>query len=407
MKIFEVSQRYDSERLYDSQNKVDCDDGNEFRRQSLRDSPSSNSYCKTQRYIGDTSELFEVGADDDEEFIPLLDKLFDLEEEKNWEDCFDLSASNAPHFFDQGGNDNTDVNDSSAAPAYLIKAILAGLYELPPPHILKYQLGLGRRVRYDSVVRLESHFLPLEGRSADLERMRLTRQFDTSKAASFYVYRRTLLDCENLNTTLRVVALAEELKSAGLDVSNAGGSWHGPPNFLSQRNLDDTYSRACLALYSFFADSVQQIDPHQNHVLDLEPSNIECWINTSRNGSWNRLHTHEGSAWSAVYYVDAGSPQTTTYGGRLVLKPSPHPREDTHTLDVRERERFFDWRDLDPDWSIVEYVDLDAVPGSMLIFPSWLHHCVLPTVMTESPSHPRISIAFNVNWMPKQKCGRV
>jgi hypothetical protein len=29
-----------------------------------------------------------------------------------------------------------------------MKAILAGLYELPPKHILQYQTGWGRRIRY-------------------------------------------------------------------------------------------------------------------------------------------------------------------------------------------------------------------------------------------------------------------
>jgi hypothetical protein len=33
----------------------------------------------------------------------------------------------------------------------------------------------------------------------------------------------------------------------------------------------------------------------------LSRENIEAWVNVSTAGNWNRLHTHKGSAWSAVY----------------------------------------------------------------------------------------------------------
>ena len=59
---------------------------------------------------------------------------------------------------------------------------------------------------------------------------------------------------------------------------------------------------------------------------------VESWLNVSRNGCWNRLHTHEGAAWSGVYYAAAGSGHTRKYAGKLVLKPTPHPAEDKWPL---------------------------------------------------------------------------
>ena len=73
-------------------------------------------------------------------------------------------------------HDHDDPNDESTTtatallpppqqqpppPSYLLKAILAGLYELPPPHILQYQTGWGRRIRYHEVRHIPTQFQPL------------------------------------------------------------------------------------------------------------------------------------------------------------------------------------------------------------------------------------------------------
>ena len=69
----------------------------------------------------------------------------------------------------------------------------------------------------------------------------------------------------------------------------------------------------------------------------------------------------------------------------------------------------------------VQYVMIPPVPGTMIIFPSYIHHCVLPllqvtkeedennndtihqtnhhTDQRQAQEHTsRISIAFNINW---------
>jgi hypothetical protein len=101
----------------------------------------------------------------------------------------------------------------------------------------------------------------------------------------------------------------------------------------------------------------------------------------SKKGSCkNQLHTHEGSAWSLVYHVDPGDELTQNrYGGRLVLKPTPHPKEMTSELGRLETKRFFNRKTTAQLVGVdcCDYLELDAVRGNVIIFPGWLHHCVL------------------------------
>ena len=48
----------------------------------------------------------------------------------------------------QRDSDST-LNRGCRLPAFIIAALLAGLYELPPDWLLRTQSGLGRLVRYD------------------------------------------------------------------------------------------------------------------------------------------------------------------------------------------------------------------------------------------------------------------
>ena len=43
-----------------------------------------------------------------------------------------------------------------------------------------------------------------------------------------------------------------------------------------------------------------------------------------------------------------------------------------------------------------KYVEVDPVPGLMVLFPSWLLHCVLPFEPAAADDHYRISVAFNI-----------
>jgi uncharacterized protein (TIGR02466 family) len=322
--------------------------------------------------------------------INLFGDLFD-EDDESYQEVEDVEAV------------TVQVNDDpSVAPSYLLTAILGGLYELPPIHILRYQTGWGRRVRYDpeKLVRLKPDFHPIgtlltiDSTTLVLEEMTLRRYTYAEKqqfsCMQFCIYRVQVQSPEKLNQALKDAALEEQRNNPnGMDVSNAGGGWHGRPRFFQHERR----------LYRVCVDVIQEIEKRQTRPtrLQLEPQDIECWVNISKNGSWNRLHTHEGSVWSGVYYVDDGNSPPTHYGGRMLLKPTAHPKEDTYTLSTLEKVRFTHHSsESSMDVSGSEYLEIDPVPGHMIVFPGWLHHCVLPLSHLDCSSL-RISVAFNVN----------
>jgi Putative 2OG-Fe(II) oxygenase len=204
-------------------------------------------------------------------------------------------------------------------------------------------------------------------------------------------------DCDALNEALARAALSEERSGhAGLEVSNAGGAFHGQPHFLA--GSKSSCQKELYNIIRITLECVECLYGSSADELALEADEMETWVNISRHGSWNRLHTHEGSAWSGVYYVQNPALHDDSYSGRLVLKPTTHPLEDTYQLSTREKTRLRPRVGCDlPQIDETAYLDIPPVPGSLILFPGWLHHCVLPSSMEERKG-PRISIAFNVNW---------
>ena len=403
------------------------------------------------------------------------------------------------------------TNNTPLPPSYLMTAILAGLYELPPPHILRYQTGWGRRIRYRQVHHIPTNFENLQYNNngtpdhtgPTIQYMTLQRysQFQfvdqsmrkrATQCHEFNIYRVQLLDCDeshclhdtirHMNEQLRQVAYQELQQDAtGLNVSNAGGTYHGLPNFFRNihvnNNDDPTTARARgdegkLALYHYIRNVMERIEDYESSLqpeqeslgpmssstilsrlcttqLALESQDIECWVNISEtNGSWNRLHTHEGSAYSGVYYVSSSSSSssspttldtiTNDWNGNFIVKPTPHPSEDTYTLSPQEQSRLRCCNDNGPHplpyIDEVQYVMIPPIPGTMILFPSYIHHCVLPLEVAADANekdahhrhhhpHPtnhhhhhsnhdqqqqqqssRISIAFNINWKQLPPC---
>jgi hypothetical protein len=106
-----------------------------------------------------------------------------------------------------------------------------------------------------------------------------------------------------------------------------------------------------------------------------------AWATICRSGAYHAPHSHPDSAWSGVYYVDAG-------------KETPH-RPLSGVLEF-----------LDPRAG-VEAVTAPGDPygepfrvrpqsGLLVIFPSWLYHWVHPY----AGQTPRIAISFNATPAP-------
>jgi uncharacterized protein (TIGR02466 family) len=107
---------------------------------------------------------------------------------------------------------------------------------------------------------------------------------------------------------------------------------------------------------------------------------IEMWANISPPGASNQAHTHPGSLWSAVYYVDDGGDTEAS----LVLHDPNYPLNRMYAPDLQfvsaEGERLPTSQTFAP------------TPGRLIVFPAWLSHAVKPS---KGPGE-RISIAMNV-----------
>lgn len=96
----------------------------------------------------------------------------------------------------------------------------------------------------------------------------------------------------------------------------------------------------------------------------------ECWAHLTRTNGWHAPHTHPGSTWSGIFYVDEGD---TDLGGTTCFI-SPTNFEIKPGLDFFHSE-----------------CRVKPNPGMLIIFPSTLIHYVEPYLGTS----PRITIAFN------------
>jgi len=101
----------------------------------------------------------------------------------------------------------------------------------------------------------------------------------------------------------------------------------------------------------------------------------EAWAVVYRNGGSLRPHTHHDSAWSGVYYVEAGNPggEGTGDAGYLQLLDPRPAAIARHTSEGSHRIR--------------------PAAGRMVAFPGWLPHSVQATAADDTM---RIAIAWNV-----------
>mmetsp|Transcript_14779 Transcript_14779/g.22262 ORF Transcript_14779/g.22262 Transcript_14779/m.22262 type:complete len:451 (-) Transcript_14779:7-1359(-) len=432
----------------------------------------------------------------------------------------------ACYLYSEDENERSVSDSCSRVPSYLLEGLLAGQYYLPPEHILKHQSGWGRRVRYDRLVELDCKWQAVESKHSkrltdakdltapfkSVEYISVDRTFrckysQEDYCGTFRVYRLRLKEHIYRSWTKDLVndALCDSKSSENnINVSNAGG-FHSQPNFF-QKNTEITKEIS----YAVTA-GLQVVEHHDcaiciaNQLDDAAPRinskgitpdncfsycdtrnfeetySAEAWLNVSTHGSWNRLHTHEGAAWSGVYYVhsdpSAACP-TRPYSGDLLLKPSPHTTEQTYelssyefvrlnarkarnaspmksgTLDIPDNEHAHNVSDCIPvvkkyvsektqpctGWNtlpfsdacstesddeveefprsrpnvqtetddsaidpsrVCEYIRLSAEEGTLLFFPSYLHHAVVPLAiqkdLRDSVRGARISLAFNFN----------
>lgn len=181
-------------------------------------------------------------------------------------------------------------------------------------------------------------------------------------------------DSEDLNRDLRALILDAEKRNAGMARSNVKG-WHSTIDFF---DWDDDCARILKKRAETLGIELTRLASAPTGQPRTFQFRTIGWANVLRDGGYNSVHNHPGSVWSGVYYVDRGEPDATSKeNGKLELID---PRSGVNMLYIEKN--VLDGRYL-----------IEAVPGLMLVFPSWLKHMVHPYF----GKGQRISVAFNVS----------
>jgi hypothetical protein len=122
--------------------------------------------------------------------------------------------------------------------------------------------------------------------------------------------------------------------------------------------------------------------------LELQVAIEGMWFQCSREGAFHDVHTHGNCSWSSAYIVQIDEPSKRVahpvYGaanGVTRLYGPPFSALGGAFVDVGNAY-------LQPP-----HVDIEPVPGQLLLFPSWLAHQALPY----NGEKERVIISFNAS----------
>ena len=190
-----------------------------------------------------------------------------------------------------------------------------------------------------------------------------------------------LPEAESLIADLKKIILARAETHPSTSRSNKGGwqsdtamlQWGGEPAVRLITQI--------LHMCARFTRDIGQTDPQQPRF----EWTAEMWANICPPSVGHESHTHPGSLWSVVFYVDdglaEGEPEESA--GQIVLQDPRNPMPVLYKPDLRM---------MEPDGSTYRS-DRRLVPkvGQLIAFPAWLAHWVTP----HYGSRDRISIAVN------------
>ncbi len=178
-----------------------------------------------------------------------------------------------------------------------------------------------------------------------------------------------------LNAGLKRCILAAEQAQPSTRRSNIGG-WRSEHDLLTwpeaEINILDTEIQKVIGQVIASTSGEQDFTGHLK---------INAWANLLRKGNYNTVHNHPESAWSGVYYVDAGAVDVTNPLSGVLELLDPRPFVEMVTT---------------PGSPFGRPVRIDAENGLMVVFPSWLYH----HVHVYTGAIDRIAIAFNVSAIP-------
>jgi uncharacterized protein (TIGR02466 family) len=185
-------------------------------------------------------------------------------------------------------------------------------------------------------------------------------------------------DAAQLNTELRKAIFGREKSHPGTEHSNQGG-WQ------SEWDMDRWGGAGAIKLLAIARNTANRITTNRQGQAVTVTWKANMWANINRSGHGNEFHSHPGSFWSAVYYVDDGGIDgDPRLGGELeFMDPrgpgpamyAPHLAFGNAGLSVGANET------------------IRPRTGRMVMFPAWVLHQVRPYRGTAE----RISIALNLS----------
>ena len=180
---------------------------------------------------------------------------------------------------------------------------------------------------------------------------------------------------------LREAVLAEQARDqAGVQISNIGG-WHSNTSMIEWGG-EAARALAFKAMTMADAATIDAGSPAASR-YGWSP---EMWANVSGSGNANFHHTHPGSYWSAVAYIDDGyeGSSDAALGGELQLLDPRMPMVRMTAPDLRLKDASGQAQNNEPM--------IRPSTGLIVMFPSWLQHAVRPF----KGRGTRISIAINL-----------
>jgi uncharacterized protein (TIGR02466 family) len=187
-----------------------------------------------------------------------------------------------------------------------------------------------------------------------------------------------LADAAALNADLRTVIAQREATHPGTQHSNLGG-WQ------SDWDMDRWGGAAAIKLLAIGRNTANRVTTDRQGNLVVITWKANMWANVNRSGHGNEFHSHPGSFWSGVYYVDDGGIDADpSLGGELEFMDPRGPGPAMYAPHLA-----YGKAGLSPGAN--ETVRPKA--GRLVMFPAWLLHQVRPY----RGKAQRISIAFNLS----------
>jgi uncharacterized protein (TIGR02466 family) len=187
-----------------------------------------------------------------------------------------------------------------------------------------------------------------------------------------------LPDAPALNAALCTTIFEREKSHPGTQHSNLGG-WQ------SDWEMDRWGGAAAIKLLAVGRNTANRITTDRQGKPVSISWKANMWANINRSGHGNEFHSHPGSFWSAVYYVDDGGIDADpSLGGELEFMDPRGPGPAMYAPQLA-------YGTAGLSVGANEIVRPRA--GRMVMFPAWLLHQVRPYKGTSQ----RISIAFNLS----------